>query len=45
MALSSTVSACGVDKPLKSHLETRVKQGINTQIIAVQMCLDLGSFG
>ena len=45
MAVSSTVSACGVDKPLKSHLETTVKQEINTKMIAVQMCLDLGSFG
>ena len=45
MAVSSTVSAYGVDKPLKSHLETTVKQEINTKMIAVQMCLDLGVFG
>ena len=45
MAVSSNVSACGLDKPLKSHLETTVKQEISTKIIGVQMYLDLGSFG
>jgi putative transposase len=45
MAVSSTVSACGVDKPLKSHIETTVKQEINTKMIGVQMCPDLRSFG
>ena len=45
MAVSSTVSACGVDKPLKSHLETTVKQEVNPKMIGVQLSLDLGSFG
>ncbi|MGH8002306.1 MAG: RNA-guided endonuclease InsQ/TnpB family protein, partial [Brasilonema sp.] len=31
LAVSSTVSACGVDKPLKSHLETTMNQEVNTE--------------
>jgi putative transposase len=45
LAVSSTVSACGVDKPLKSHLETTMNQEVNTKITNVQFRLDLGSFG
>lgn len=44
-AVSSTVSACGVDKPLRSHLETTMKQEVITKTINVQLSLDLGSFG
>jgi len=45
LAVSSTVSACGVDKPLKSHLETTMNQEVNTKISNVQLSLDLGNFG
>jgi len=45
VAVSSTVSACGVGKPLKSHLETTMKQEVHTKISHVQLSLDLGSFG
>lgn len=45
LAVSSTVSACGVDKPLKSHLETTMNQEVNIKIANVQLSLDLGSFG
>ncbi|WP_017306711.1 RNA-guided endonuclease InsQ/TnpB family protein [Spirulina subsalsa] len=31
LAVSSTVSACGVDKPLRSHSETTMNQEINTK--------------
>lgn len=43
--VSFTEIACGVDKPLKSHLETTMKQEVNTKTINVQLSLDLGSFG
>ncbi len=43
--VSSTEIACGVDKPLKSHLETTMKQEVNTKTLFVQLSLDLGSFG
>jgi putative transposase len=39
---SSAKIACGVDKPLKSHLETTLKQEVST---VVQICKDLGSYG
>lgn len=45
LAVSSTVSACGVDKPLKSHLETTMNQEVNTKISNVQLSLDFGNFG
>ncbi|MCC5615395.1 transposase [Nostoc sp. CHAB 5836] len=45
LAVSSTVSACGVDKPLKSHLETTMNQEVNIKTAHVQLSLDLGSFG
>jgi putative transposase len=44
-AVSSTASACGVDKPLKNHLEATANQEVNTKIAYVQLSLDLGSFG
>ena len=44
-AVSSTVSACGVDKPLRSHSKTTLKQEVNTKITFVQLSLDFGSFG
>jgi len=44
-AVSSTVSACGVDKPLRSHSKTAMKQEVNIKAINVQLSLDLGSFG
>ncbi|PNK16287.1 RNA-guided endonuclease InsQ/TnpB family protein [Cylindrospermopsis raciborskii] len=31
LAVSSTVSACGVDKPLKNHLETTMNQEVNAE--------------
>ncbi|MFM7560961.1 hypothetical protein [Cylindrospermopsis raciborskii] len=40
--VSSTEIACGVDKPLKNHLETTMKQEVGSQ---VQNCKGLGSFG
>ncbi|MGL4880680.1 MAG: RNA-guided endonuclease InsQ/TnpB family protein [Waterburya sp.] len=40
--VSSTEIACGVDKPLKSHLETTMKQEVS---IIVQVCKELGSCG
>ncbi|MEH1937270.1 MAG: RNA-guided endonuclease TnpB family protein [Nostoc sp.] len=43
--VSSTEIACGVDKPLKSHLETTMKQEVNAKTTNVQINLDLGSFG
>jgi putative transposase len=43
--VSSTEIACGVDKPLKSHLETTLKQEVNAKTTFVQLSLDLGSFG
>jgi putative transposase len=45
VAVSSTVSACGVDKPLRSHPKTTMKQEVNTKISNVQLSLDLRSFG
>ncbi len=36
-AVSSTVSACGVDKPLRSHSKTMMKQEVNTKITYVQL--------
>ena len=45
LAVSSTVSACGVDKPDKSHVVATVKQEVNTKITHVQLCRDLGSYG
>ncbi|MBE9216679.1 hypothetical protein IQ247_31315, partial [Plectonema cf. radiosum LEGE 06105] len=33
--VSSTEIACGVEKPLKSHLETTLKQEVNTKTINV----------
>ncbi len=45
LAVSSTVSACGVDKPLSSHTKTMMKQEVNTKITYVQLSLDLSSFG
>lgn len=35
LAVSSTVSACGVDKPLESHLETTLNQEVNTKTMIV----------
>ncbi len=43
--VSSTEIACGAEKPLNSHVETAVKQEVNTKVIYVQLSLDLGSFG
>lgn len=43
--VSSTGIACGVDKPLRSHPKTTMKQEINTKNTNVQLILDLGSFG
>lgn len=43
--VSSTEIACGADKPLKSHLETALKQEVSTETTNVQLSLDLGSFG
>ncbi|WP_445250381.1 RNA-guided endonuclease InsQ/TnpB family protein [Microcoleus sp. OTE_8_concoct_300] len=45
LAVSSTVSACGVDKPLRSHPKTTVKQEVNPKTTYIQLNLDLGSFG
>ena len=45
LAVSSTVSACGVDKPDNSHVITTVKQEVNTTSTHVQLSLDLGSYG
>ena len=36
LAVSSTVSACGVDKPDSSHTVATVKQKVNTKITFVQ---------
>jgi len=44
-AVSSTVSACEVDKPLGSHTKTTLKQEVNTKITFGKLSLDLGSFG
>jgi putative transposase len=44
-AVSSTASACGVDKPDNSHVVATVKQEVNTKITHVQLCRDLGSYG
>ena len=41
-AVSSTVSACRVGKPLKSHLETTMKQEVNTKTIIVCVKSRLG---
>lgn len=38
-AVSSTVLACGADKPLKSHLETVTKQEIDSKPKIVQLSL------
>ena len=40
--VSSTEIACGVDKPLKNHLETTMKQQVGSK---VQICKGLSSFG
>jgi len=45
LAVSSTVSACGVDKPDNSHVVATVKQEVNTTITHVQLCRDFGSYG
>ena len=45
LAVSSTVSACGVDKPDSSHVVATVKQEVNTTSTHVQISLDLGSYG
>ncbi|MBD2203771.1 transposase [Calothrix sp. FACHB-1219] len=45
LAVSSTVSACGVEKPLRSHPKTTMKQEVNTKTTIVQLSLDLGNFG
>lgn len=45
MAVSSTASACGVDKPDNSHVVATVKQEVNTKITHLQLSLDLGSSG
>ena len=44
-AVSSIVSACGVDKPDSSHAVATVKQEINSLIAYVQLSLDLGNYG
>lgn len=43
--VSSTGIACGVDKPLRSHSKTAMKQEVNAKTTIVQLSLDLGSFG
>ncbi len=43
--VSSTEIACGVDKPLRSHSKTTMKQEVNAKTTFVQLSLDLGSFG
>ena len=43
--VSSTLIACGVEKPLRSHSKTTVKQKVNAETTNVQLSLDLGSFG
>ncbi|MFB8789234.1 MAG: RNA-guided endonuclease TnpB family protein [Potamolinea sp.] len=43
--VSSTEIACGVDKPLRSHPKTALKQEVNTKTNHVQLSLDFGSFG
>ncbi|WP_235678294.1 hypothetical protein [Cylindrospermopsis curvispora] len=40
--VSSTEIACGVDKPLKNHLETTMKQEVGSK---VQNCKGLSGFG
>jgi len=40
--VSSTGIACGADKPLKSHLETALKQEVSTETTNVQLSLDKG---
>ena len=45
LAVSSTVSVCGVDKPDSSHVVATVKQEVNTKSPHVQLSLDLGSYG
>lgn len=45
VAVSSTVPACGVDNPLRSHPKTTMNQEVNAKISNVQLSLDLGSFG
>jgi len=43
--VSSTLIACGADKPLKSHLETALKQEVSIETTNVQLSLEVGSFG
>lgn len=43
--VSSTEIACGVDKPLRSHSKTTMKQEVNAKTTNVQLILDLSSFG
>ena len=45
LAVSSTVSACGEDKPDSSHVVATVKQEVKTKITHVQLSLDWGSYG
>lgn len=45
LAVSSTVSACRVDKPDSSHVVATVKQEVNAITTHVQLSRDLGSYG
>ncbi len=45
MAVSSTVSVCGVHKPDGSHAIGTMKQKVNTLATYEQLCLELGNFG
>lgn len=42
---SSAKIACGVDKPLRSHPKTTMKQEVSTTVVYVQTCLDLTTCG
>ncbi|NEP60847.1 MAG: transposase [Symploca sp. SIO2G7] len=44
-AVSSTVSACGLDKPSSRQTGATVKQEVSTKVNYVQLCLDFDSFG
>ena len=45
VAVSSTVSACGVDKPSGRQTSATAKQEVSSKVTHVQLCLDLGNFG
>ncbi|MEG4454889.1 RNA-guided endonuclease TnpB family protein [Microcoleus sp. N9_A1] len=44
LAVSSTVSACGVDKPSRRQTGATVKQEVSSDPTLVELCLDLSRF-